>query len=682
MDVMDVSALKKGSESLGTGTMQFFALFHLNLAFSSIEEEDRFAVIERCYWPLLGLAERFGPIGIEVTGFTLDEIAKRDSTWIAALRGLIAAGKVELIGSGYAQLIGPLVPARVVAANLALGHETYEHLLSIRPLTALVNEQAYSGGLVGHYLDARYTAILMDWDNTAPQHPEWNPEWRYAPQRALGTDGRSIGLLWTSTVAFQKLQRFAQDDITLNEYLGFLEGLRGQADRIVCIYASDAEIFDFRPGRYRTEQLLGTTSEWERLSRAFEAIRTLEHAELVLPTDAITRSHRLRAGNVLKLESAASPVPVKKQRKYNISRWAVTGRDNLAINAACERIYAAIAPRDAQHADWKALCKLWASDFRTHITDSRWKSYCGDLARKEADIGTAPPRGPKILPGKPVPGRFIAVETPALQARLDRRRGLAIQSLAFGKDMPCIGGLSHGHFDDISLQADWYTGNCVMEAPGEPKLTDLEWADTQVARDPDSGDIQVTGTISTPLGWIDKTLRFHTSSPRVDFDLAFHWPSWGKGSLRLGHVTLLPAAFDWHTLKLVTHNGGFLPEEFSIADQTVEHGASVSLFVSASGGLGMTEGWVELGDDRHGIRVEIDRCTAPLLCMLTHKPIAGSTFCQLVLSALELDDTRRPDVYRPNGEPTVPRRFRFSLIGFRKPRPLTNVIKDSSCHIR
>jgi len=35
------------------GTLNLFALFHLNLAFSSIEEEQRGDVIARCYWPLL-----------------------------------------------------------------------------------------------------------------------------------------------------------------------------------------------------------------------------------------------------------------------------------------------------------------------------------------------------------------------------------------------------------------------------------------------------------------------------------------------------------------------------------------------------------------------------------------------------------------------------------------------------
>jgi hypothetical protein len=69
--------------SAATGTLRLFALFHLNLAFSSIEEEQRADVIARCYWPLLKLAEAQGPIGIEATGFTLEGIEACDPIWIA-----------------------------------------------------------------------------------------------------------------------------------------------------------------------------------------------------------------------------------------------------------------------------------------------------------------------------------------------------------------------------------------------------------------------------------------------------------------------------------------------------------------------------------------------------------------------------------------------------------------------
>jgi hypothetical protein len=78
--------------------------------------------------------------------------------------------------------------------------------------------------------------------------------------------------------------------------------------------------------------------------------------------------------------------------------------------------------------------------------------------------------------------------------------------------------------------------------------------------------------------------------------------------------------------------------------------------VSSSHGLGLTEGWAEIGDGKTTIRIDVDRATAPLLGFLTHKRIGGSLFCQFALSALELDETRKPSAYR-----TGVRRFRFGI---------------------
>jgi hypothetical protein len=647
-------------------TLDLFAVFHLNLAFSSIEERERSAVIERCYWPLLALAATHGPVGVETTGYTLEEIEARDPQWIGRFRELIEQGKIELVGSGYAQLIGPLVPARVVANNLKIGNDCYKRLLGRVPTLALVNEQAYSGGLVGHYLDAGYHALLMDWDNPAAHHPDWPTEARYLPQRAQGADGRAIALLWTNTVAFQKLQRYAHGDLVLEDYVSFLAEKRSETARVLCLYASDAEIFDFRPGRYRTEEKLSDISEWSRLALAFSSARELAGAKLVLPSAALALARPEE--KPLRLETAAYPVPVKKQRKYNLTRWAVTGRDDIGINAACQRIYAALVRNNAPEADWKTLCRLWASDFRTHITEARWAQYCRELETMEARFATSPLAAPAKIRGMATDQRFIDIATPSLFARLDRRRGLAIQSLVFtGDDRASIGGLPHGHFDDIALQADWYTGDCVYERPGEPKVTDLEWAETKVERhccctypEEADGDVLVAGLIPTPLGPIEKRLRFHADEPRVDFDIQFHWDELAKGSLRLGHVTLLPDAFDWRRLRLTTHNGGKESETFALHGRTVEHGAPVSFLVSASCGLGLTEGWAELSDGKRAVRIEVDRETAPLLGLLTHREVGGSLFCQLILTMLELDDTSRPTPYQKG-----PRRARFSLIGHR-----------------
>ncbi|MEI9990248.1 MAG: hypothetical protein WDM86_09435 [Rhizomicrobium sp.] len=648
--------LQRRELAAAAGTLQLFALFHLNLAFSSIEDEQRGEVIARCYWPLLRLAEKFGPIGIEATGYTLEEIARRDPEWIGQARALIASGRIELIGSGYSQMIGPLVPARVTEANLRIGNDVYERLLGTRPTLALVNEQAYSAGLVGLYLDAGYSALAMDWDNPGTAHPEWPAETRYLPQRALGADGRSIGLVWTNTVAFQKMQRLVHRDIGIDAYLDYVRSQQAPGRRALCIYASDAEIFDFRPGRYKTEEKLSGESEWTRMEEAFARL-TGEFA-LVAPSDVLSLRDTASAGQHLRLETAAGPIPVKKQRKYNVARWAVTGRDDLGVNAACERIYCGLAVANADDSAWKELCWLWASDFRTHVTETRWTKFRARL--RDAEARWAAPAAPAVVnpDGTAIEDRFIAIDTGQVTTRLDRRRGLALDGVRFaGHAKASLGGVPHGHFDDIALQADWYSGDCVFEAPGEHKVTDLDWAATHL-RTAGNGDVVVSGRIETPKGAIEKTLRFSASEPRIDFELTFHWPDWGKGSLRLGHVTLLDEAFDLSRLFLTTHNGGRAAERFDLAGQTVEHGAPVSFLVSSSQGLGMTEGWAEIGDDATRIRVEVDRSAACLLGLLTHRVSGGRLFCQLILSALELDDTRKPSAYESS-----PRRFRFSLIG-------------------
>ncbi len=500
---------------------------------------------------------------------------------------------------------------------------------------------------MGLYLDAGYDALIMDYDNPAAAHPEWPAQTAFRPQYALGADGRSIALIWSNTTAFQQLQRFVHGDIALDAYLRFVAGRRGTAPRALCLYASDAEIFDFRPGRFRTEEKLPATSEWARIEQAFAGIW---HRAAAAVTDAGTCCRRTPP---LRLESAACPVPVKKQRKYNLARWAVTGRDNIGVNAACERIYRGML--ESETPDWKELCYLWASDFRTHLTDRRWIAYCARLKAAEARWSAPLAPAPVMPRGAPAQERHIAIQTPTLSATIDRRRGLAIESLHFTPHARAsLGGLPHGFFDEIELQADWYTGDSVFEAPGEHKLTDLEWCAAQITRDA-NGDILAFARIETPKGPIEKHLRFCANAPRLEFDLTFHWSDWGKGVLRLGHFTLLPGAFDPAGLYLATNNGGGR-ESFALAGQIVDHGAPVSFLVSSSHGFGMTEGWAEIGDAATRLRIDVDRATAPLLGLLTQRQTRKGLFCQLQLSALELDDTRKPSAYKDG-----PRRFRFSV---------------------
>ena len=140
-----------------------YIFFHLNLAFSSIEEESRADVIRDCYHPLLDLIEETGvPTGIELTGWTLKQIERIDFGWIVRFKNLLESNSCELIGSGYCQIIGPLVPHKVNEWNQKLGLQEYTRLLGVQPKIALVNEMAYSDGLVEVYEKFGYQGLIMD----------------------------------------------------------------------------------------------------------------------------------------------------------------------------------------------------------------------------------------------------------------------------------------------------------------------------------------------------------------------------------------------------------------------------------------------------------------------------------------------------------------------------------------
>jgi len=224
-------------------SLNLFTAFHLNLAYSSIEEEQRAEVVRRCYWPLLRLARDLGlPLGIEAPAYTLEAAAVADSEWLAEMRSLVTDGPCEFIGSGYAQLIGPLVPAEVNAANLRLGNDAYNRLLGFRPDIALVNEQAYSAGLVAHYLEAGHQAIVMEWDKPRLYSPG------VAGRVALSAAGR----VWTArrgdpaaveqVTRFQKFQRYAHGEIELDEYLDYLGSHTSSTARAFPLYGGDIEV--------------------------------------------------------------------------------------------------------------------------------------------------------------------------------------------------------------------------------------------------------------------------------------------------------------------------------------------------------------------------------------------------------------------------------------------------------
>lgn len=632
-----------------------FSFFHLNLAYSAIEVGLRPKVVERCYWPLLELArKRKLPFGIEASAWTLEAIAAIDPAWLVELRDLVTNGPCEFIGCGYAQVIGPLVPAEVNVANFRIGMQRYEDLLGIRPKIALVNEQAYSAGLVPLYLEAGYEALIMEWNNPARSHPEWDAEWRYLPQYACGTAGTEIPLIWNKSISFQKVQRYVHGEMELDEYLAYLLENACDTQRAFPIYGNDVEVFDFRPGRYMTEAPLHESGEWQRIEKMYAALQEQPELEMVAPSDVLRMMGLPGAGNRLHLETAAHPVPVKKQDKYNLLRWAVTGRDDLGINTRCWRIFEAMkASANATESDWTELCYLWSSDFRTHITEARWVEYrdrlenfserwnanC-KLLENVCDVqATSKCKSDGINVVRN--GRFLDIDGRRFKVRLNCLRGMALDSLIdlAVSELPLCGTVHHGYYDDIQWAADFYSGHLVYESPGQPKVTDLNAVEPDVTWE--DGAVLIKAAIKTPLGLVEKYWRINEINGLVTLRYRLHWQNVDLGSLRLGYITINPEAFESDTLCYQTHNGGRDFESFCLAQSDFNHAAPVSFLISANQALGLTEGQLLIGDARTTIDVGFEKIKHAAIGLMSHRRINGSYLTRFVVTLKEMDDTSR-----------------------------------------
>lgn len=104
--------------------------------------------------------------------------------------------------------------------------------------------------------------------------------------------------------------------------------------RPLAVYCNDAEVFDYRPGRFLEESALNGGSECKRVRQVFELIRR-EGVKWLTLLDALRQSTAAVPGPARIFSSITQPVPVKNEAKHNSSRWAVTGRNDLWINTIC-----------------------------------------------------------------------------------------------------------------------------------------------------------------------------------------------------------------------------------------------------------------------------------------------------------------------------------------------------------
>jgi len=481
----------------------------------------------------------------------------------------------------------------------------------------------------------------MEWNNPRSAHPEWENEWRYHSQKAIGNDGTSTPLIWVDSIAFQKFQRYAHGEYGLNEYVKYIRTHAAGNERYFPLYSNDVEIFDYRPSRYKTEAQFDDSSEWDRIYELYIYLKRQDWCEFIFPSEVLNYLNDRNGGNEVKLESPSQPIPVKKQEKYNINRWALTGRDDVGINSKCYKIYNSFVENDNQNPeDWKELSYLWSSDFRTHITEKRWNDYCNrlDLLLKKNEISNISNNEnysecPKVIDDK----KWLIVENDNYKVILNKNKGLTIQNLVykkFGKES-LLGTLEHGYFDDISLGADYYSGHAVIERPSEHKITDLGKVEPEII------ESEWGVKLKTYHKWNDYTFAqyIHLKKEIIIIEKTINVDAIGKSIFRPYNFTFNPEAWDNESLYVATHNGGSRVEKFFLTGQNISHGDIYSSLISARHGFGNSEGKFVVGDKYKSIAFECNMAISALIPSIIYKEIVDTYFFRLQYSAGEIDET-------------------------------------------
>ncbi len=607
--------------------MNYFLLFHHNLAFSSIPTDHYSYLIDKVYSGLLDIAEGGIPLALEYTGETLEKIRQLRPNYTDRLQKLIADNQVELVGSSYSQAIFPLIPAKVNRWNLHYGLKTYEEILGSKPSVALINEQCYADSLAGLYRQAGYKSIIMDWMNARTDN-HWPEHWRYTPVRHSDS---GLLFLWSDCISFQKLQRTVWGDLEESEWIDFLSEQYAKAasspltSPVFSLYGSDAEVFDYQPGSLGTWNV--TDGHIKKLQALLDRLQIQDSFSIVLPSQALAEAESLPLPEITRVCSPSYPIRTKKQNKYNVTRWAVTGRASSRMNTQCFKLLTAIEQIEADSMTEDRLCflkkeltSLWGSDFRTHTTDEKIENFRNRmgtalyLARHHDTIrpetgGEFPGRIPPS--SRPVPketSRKFKINKGGTSLVIAKNRGLAIDSFACSHcgPSPLLGTIPHGYFPDIALASDFYTGHIMLLTQDGRQITDLSVKVPELLIQDRGEGILVKNRDPMQLPGLTVFKHLYLEENRLTIHYEMYASDLRPASLRLGICTLMPESFQQDSLFYETANGGDAPERFGLQGATVCQDAPVNHTVTCRHCLGTTNGYLVVGDATKKLTIAAD----------------------------------------------------------------------------
>ncbi len=611
----------------------FYKIYHGNLAFSAIEEEALTEVIDKTYFALLELVEKNDlKVGLELSAYSLEKIQELRPSWIDKFKELHKKSLIELIGSGYMQIIAPLVPYEINIKNQAIGLEVYKNILGITPTIAYINEQVFSASMVNIYKEVGYSAIAMEWNNAYSINSKeiWKKEFAFQPVIAKGLNA-SLPILWTDTIVFQQFQRMAHKEISTPEYLKIISHHLNSGYKALPLYSSDLEIFNYRPGRFETEAIIHT-DEWQTISSTMNRLK--EFGDFYLPSEVIEKA--LDQSIKLNLTTVAHPILVKKQAKYSLSRWSACGRGANLINTLCYNYF--LNMKDETNI--KKLLQYWGSDYRTHTTLKKWNEAISFLSQDK----------------KPIEPQYKDIENDLFLTEEDNKlifkkenyqiifnkaKGLAIDTIYKNEQKLAFGTVRHGDLDYITYGADFFTGALTIESSNTGKLTDLCQIEDYLFKKIDENIYMLSTTINIKKKATEyKSWIINLNKGKITLDTTLALTEFINGSIRAGSFTLLPQ--DKHSkLWYECKNGGKEYERFYINDDSnIEHNQAKSILQSSSGGIGVTNGVLKFGiGEKIIVSINIEQNISYPFVMLQNSIDHDKYLTRVFFSLQEIDDT-------------------------------------------
>lgn len=625
--------------------LNIYSFYHLNTSFSSIEKENIPNLINKCYWPLLKLIEKNSDfkIAIEASAKTISDINSIDSKWVKTLSKLIISKKCEFIGSGYCQIISPSVPQEITEKNIKFGNEIYLKLLKIKPNLGLIGEQVFSKSMIKIY-KKYFKAIFLDWIN-AKKCLKYSSKKDQRPSFVKDDYGNKISVIWTNSLSFQKFQRFIFGEINLNNYINYINSEK--SSKFLCIYSNDCEIFNFRPKRFSTELTL-FKNEWEKIGKLYRKLKQQNNLNFCFPSYSLNYNDK----KDLCINNDANPILTKKQEKYNINRWVVSGRDNYTINRDCWRIYSLLTKKKHTSKDkWKRLCEYWSSDLRTHCTDKKYNKAIKSI-KKDLDLLGGFKNKIKSYNNNVIHlneknylenNNFLKFENEKTKIILNKKKGLAIDSFVVKKisNKSLFGTLYQGNLKSLANQSDFFSGHFNLFDKNLNKITDLSFSKkkyTILKNEDKTFLVEFTQKITSSIV-VKKKIKINLN--KSELNLSYQFQNFSPKVLRVFNTTINPDAFSKKNLKFYCKNGGNKFEKFSIKNN-FNHGKyvqDVTKFTSSNNSLQMTDGRLVIGDNKKKLIFTIIKAENPAVGVIEFENLQNKYFLRSSFSLRESDDT-------------------------------------------